>query len=75
MRIKLASWYGDRAPGEEIDVDETTAKALRRDGRVAEVVEEPAPEPDEATEPAPAPAEPVAAPEAAAEPATGRKRR
>lgn len=40
MRIKLASWYGDRAPGEEIDVDETTAKALRRDGLVAEAVDD-----------------------------------
>lgn len=37
MRIKLANWYGDKAPGEEIDVDEVTAKALRRDGLVAEV--------------------------------------
>lgn len=39
MRIKLASWYGDKAPGEEIDVDDVTLKALRRDGLVAEVVE------------------------------------
>jgi hypothetical protein len=58
--IKLAHWYGDKAPGDELDVDEVTAKALRRDGLVAEpeqstrqedqapaaVVEEPAqPEP------------------------------
>lgn len=71
-RIKLASWYGDHAPGEEIDVDETTAKALRRDGRIAADVEEPAPTPDE---PASAPAESAGASEAAAEPATGRKRR
>lgn len=38
-RIKLASWYGDKAPGEEMDVDDVTLKALRRDGRVAEVIE------------------------------------
>ncbi|MFM9703592.1 hypothetical protein [Streptomyces galilaeus] len=38
-RIKLASWYGDKAPGEEMDVDDATLKALRRDGRVAEVIE------------------------------------
>lgn len=38
-RIKLASWYGDKAPGDEIDVDDATLKALRRDGRVAEVAE------------------------------------
>ena len=35
-RITLASWYGDKAPGEEIDVDVVTLKALRRDGLVAE---------------------------------------
>lgn len=39
-RIKLASWYGDKTPGEEMDVDDVTLKALRRDGRVAEVVED-----------------------------------
>ena len=37
-RIKLASWYGDKAPGEEMDVDDVRLKALRRDGLVAEVV-------------------------------------
>jgi hypothetical protein len=37
-RIKLANWYGDRAPGDEIDVDEVALKALRRDGLVAEVL-------------------------------------
>ncbi|MFG3660239.1 hypothetical protein [Streptomyces sp. NPDC047706] len=36
-RIKLATWYGDKAPGEELDVDDVTLKALRRDGLVAEV--------------------------------------
>jgi hypothetical protein len=35
-RIKLANWYGDRAPGDELDVDAVTLKALRRDGLVAE---------------------------------------
>lgn len=38
MRIKLASWYGDQAPGEVIEVSEAKAKALVRDGLVAEVV-------------------------------------
>lgn len=37
-RIKLAHWYGDRAPGDELDVDAATLKEMRRDGRVAEVV-------------------------------------
>jgi hypothetical protein len=37
-RIKLSSWYGDHAPGDEIDVDEAQLKALTRDGRVAEAV-------------------------------------
>ncbi|MEX3101255.1 MULTISPECIES: hypothetical protein [unclassified Streptomyces] len=45
MRIKLASWYGDKAPGDVIDVDGTTAKALARDGLVAEVVEDAPPFP------------------------------
>lgn len=38
-RIRLSNWYGDKAPGDEIDVDDATLKGLRRDGRVAEVVE------------------------------------
>lgn len=68
-RIKLASWYGDKAPGEEIDVDEVTAKALRRDGLVAEVVVQP--------EAAPSSEQPEAAVEEPAEPqpASSRKRR
>ncbi|GAB2718105.1 hypothetical protein [Streptomyces bullii] len=71
-RIKLANWYGDKAPGEEIDVGDVLLKALRRDGRVAEVVD--APTQEQADEPAP---EPVSAPaqEPAAQPESGRKRR
>jgi hypothetical protein len=65
MRIKLASWYGDHAPGEEIDVDDVALKALRRDGLVAEVVETTQEQP---------PAEP-AVDEPASQPETGRKRR
>ncbi|MFG3585135.1 hypothetical protein [Streptomyces sp. NPDC047990] len=69
MRIKLASWYGDKAPGEEIDVDEVTLKALSRDGLVAEVVAEPAtPEPTPAREAA-------VGEEPAVQPETGRKKR
>ena len=67
MRIKLASWYGDKAPGEEIDVDEVTAKALRRDGLVAEPVEETAQEEQAPSKTAEEPAQP--------EPETGRKKR
>ncbi|MEU9333126.1 hypothetical protein AB0D49_08170 [Streptomyces sp. NPDC048290] len=37
-RIKLATWYGDKAPGEELDVDGAALKAMRRDGLVAEVL-------------------------------------
>ncbi|MBR8638589.1 hypothetical protein KEF29_03065 [Streptomyces tuirus] len=37
-RIKLANWYGDKAPGEELDVDDTRLKAMHRDGMVAEVI-------------------------------------
>ncbi|MFI6491214.1 hypothetical protein [Streptomyces sp. NPDC050564] len=64
-RIKLANWYGDKAPGEELDVDDVTLKALSRDGLVAEVVETPQ------EKPAAAPA----AEEPAAQPETGRRKR
>ncbi|MEU9310863.1 hypothetical protein [Streptomyces sp. NPDC048256] len=37
-RIKLANWYGDRAPGEEVDVGAAALKGLQRDGLVAEVL-------------------------------------
>ncbi|MFE0887917.1 hypothetical protein ACFW4Q_02580 [Streptomyces rochei] len=75
MLIKLASWYGDHKPGDEIDVDDVLLKALCKDGRVAAVVEAPTEEP-----PAPqqeAPAQPVPVVEQTQEPAaeTGRKRR
>jgi hypothetical protein len=66
-RIKLSTWYGDHAPGDEIDVDDAGLKALRRDGRVADVVQ-----PAEAPAPADSPAE-QATPEAA--PETGRRKR
>lgn len=66
MRIKLASWYGDKPPGEEIDVDEVTAKALRRDGLIAEPVEETAQEQQAPSQTADEPAQPEQ---------TGRKRR
>ncbi|PWG13892.1 hypothetical protein DF268_08450 [Streptomyces sp. V2] len=38
IKVKLANWYGDKAPGEELDVDEATLKALHRDGRIASVI-------------------------------------
>lgn len=38
-RIKLAGWHGNKPPGTELDVDDVQLKALRRDGRVSEVVE------------------------------------
>lgn len=54
-RIKIASWYGDHAPGAEVEVDDSALKALTRDGVVAEIVkpatvaqETPAAEPEEA---------------------------
>jgi hypothetical protein len=73
-RIKLANWYGEKAPGEELNVDDVQLKALRRDGMVAEVVDAPAVEPaDELgaqAQPEPAPVQ-----EAAPQPESGRKRR
>ncbi|MFD7996835.1 hypothetical protein [Streptomyces mexicanus] len=58
MRIKLAHWYGDKAPGDTIDVDEATAKALRRDGLVAEPDKETAKEHDAPSKTAEEPAQP-----------------
>ncbi|WTW93619.1 hypothetical protein OG216_09630 [Streptomycetaceae bacterium NBC_01309] len=37
-RIRLAHWHDGHKPGDEIDVDDDTCKALKRDGRVAEVL-------------------------------------
>ncbi|MFA0844347.1 hypothetical protein [Streptomyces rochei] len=79
-RIKLAHWYGDKAPGDEIDVDDVTAKALRRDGLVAAPVveapqEEQAPTPvvEEPAQPAPQPVDTETEAVSPSEP--GRKRR
>lgn len=70
-RIKLAHWVGDHKPGDEIDVSDVELAALRRDGRVAEVVEAPVRKPvvvaDATTETEPAQPEPAVE--------TGRKRR
>jgi hypothetical protein len=59
--VTLAHWYGDKAPGETIDVDDVQLKALRRDGLVAEPKHEtlqedqaPAPVAEEPAQPQPA---------------------
>lgn len=39
-RIRLSFWHGDHQPGDVIDVDDEQFRALRRDGRVAEVLPE-----------------------------------
>ncbi|MGC4918629.1 hypothetical protein [Streptomyces albogriseolus] len=76
--IVLAHWYDGRPPGSELDVDDEQLRNLRRDGRVAAVVEQPPAEPT--------PAEAVPLEEPAAEepeavsleetlPAKGRRRR
>lgn len=39
-RIKLAFWHGKHQPGDELDVTDDELAALRRDGRVAEVLED-----------------------------------
>lgn len=49
-RIKLAHWHGDKQPGDEVDVSDAELAALRRDGRVAEVLEDPAAQPEPAPE-------------------------
>lgn len=81
MRITLANWYGDKAPGETLDVDEVTAKALRRDGLVAEPEQETAGEEQAPTPTVEDPAqpqtqqEPQPQEEPQPEPEQGRKRR
>lgn len=37
-RIRLAHWHNGHVPGDEIEVDDDQLRALRRDGRVAEVL-------------------------------------
>jgi len=72
-RIKLAGWYGERKPGDELDVGDVLLKALRRDGLVAEVVDDgPVEAPAAATEEQPEAAI-TEEPERAA--SSGRKRR
>lgn len=75
-RITLAHWYGDKAPGETIDVDEVTAKALRRDGLVAQPERE-TPQEEQASAPvAENPAQPENAVDADSEAAQpGRRKR
>lgn len=71
-RIKLAFWHDGHLPGAEIDVDDDMLKALRRDGRVAEVL----PDVDEGGELPPAVTEAVNAtgePEPVVVPARRRK--
>lgn len=43
-RIRLAHWHDGHAPGDEIDVDPDTARALQRDGRVNAVLPDDEPE-------------------------------
>lgn len=71
-RIQLAYWHGEHAPGDEVDVTDDELHALRRDGRVAAVLEDPAATP----QPAPAaPAEPEPEPETPAPEGRARKGR
>lgn len=58
MKVTLAHWYGDKKPGDTIDVDEVTAKALRRDGLVAEPDKETAGEEQAPSKTAEGPAQP-----------------
>lgn len=51
--IRLANFYAGHAPGDVIEVADDMVRPLTRDGRVAAVVDAPAPDP--AAEPAPSP--------------------
>ena len=46
-RVRLANWFRGQAPGSVVDVAADEVQGLRRDGRVAEVLDdEPAPATD-----------------------------
>jgi len=40
MKVKLAFWYKGKKPGDVMDVSEEEAEVMKRDGRLAEVVDE-----------------------------------
>lgn len=79
-RIRLAFWHDGHAPGEEIDVAEADLPALRRDGRVADVLtaegpaaaQQPSAQPETAVSPE---SSPETEPAKTAAPETGRRRR
>lgn len=51
-RIRLAHWHDGHAPGDVITVDDDTARALQRDGRVNAVLPDvPEPQPEPVVEP------------------------
>ncbi|WP_338683947.1 hypothetical protein QD712_25850 [Streptomyces acidiscabies] len=72
IRIKLANWYGEHAPGQEVNVSEALLKSLQRDGLVAEVLD---PQADDALELPAAEAENGAPEPEAAEPTAELRRK
>lgn len=54
-RIKLAYWHGTHQPGDVIEVTEDEERALRRDGRIAEMVPDAQPVPVAEARPVEAP--------------------
>ncbi|WP_405909548.1 hypothetical protein OG742_37100 [Streptomyces sp. NBC_00828] len=80
-RVTLAHWHNGRAPGDELDVTDAELANLRRDGRIANVLDGPGTQPEPSSTPAPddqpaAKPEPQAVEAAPEEPApAGRKRR
>lgn len=76
-RIKLAHWHDGRPPGAELDVDDVQLAALKRDGRVAEVLDTASPDAAVGDGPPAAPEEQAAAeePEPVPEPATPQRKR
>jgi hypothetical protein len=53
-RVILAHWHNGLAPGSELDVTDVELAALRRDGRIADVVDGPAGQDQVVAEPEPA---------------------
>jgi hypothetical protein len=73
-RIQLAHWHGQHRPGDELDVTAEELVAMRRDGRVAQVLDD-TPQQASAAEPEETPAEPLAEASEEPEPEPARARR
>lgn len=73
-RVELSYWHRDHSPGDVVEVSEEELAALTRDGRIAQVLDDPAPAPEATPAPEADPAS-AAQPEVEAPAAEGRPRK